>query len=229
LTNRHRGLDLFLRSARPVLVRGGGPVFAERVIEGCRTEYERVRPEVPDIGGLRNVFQPVMILNGWIVALHRAMKAQGRQAEDTIGVCQEVFDRWLRRLPGFALRGLGRLLLSPPVRWFLEAQARRSQQRRHAADFVWRVERGPAGEVSLVFDECAVNKWYDAQGEQDLKPYCNFADVTYSRLMGMGLDATRTIGLGCDRCSLRFQHGRPTLVPPRLEAMFFRRQRSPRV
>ena len=68
--------------------------------------------------------------------------------------------------------------------------------------------------MSLVFDECAVNKFYDAQGVEELKPYCNFFDVTYSRLMGMGVDATQTIGLGCEKCTLCYKHGRETVVPP---------------
>ena len=163
-----------------------------------------------------------MTVNGWLVALHRAMSARGRQAEDAIQICHEVFDGWLKRLPGFVLRAIGWLLLSPPVRGYFERQARRSQERRYAEDFVWRVERGPGGEMSLVFDECAVNKWYEAQGVRELKPYCNFADVTYSRLMGMGVDATDTIGLGCERCALRFKRGRETVIPPGLERIVSR-------
>jgi hypothetical protein len=52
-----------------------------------------------------------------------------------------------------------------------------------------------------------------------LKPYCNFFDVTYSRLMGMGVDASETIGLGCETCSLRYKHGRETAIPERLEGV----------
>ena len=158
-------------------------------------------------------------VNGWVVALHRAMAARGKQADDSIRVCQAVFDAWLHKLPRFVLRATGALLLSAPVRGYFERQARRSQERRYAEDFVWRLERGPDGETSFVFDECAVNKWYEAQGVRELKPYCNFADVTYSRLMGMGVDATQTIGLGCDQCALRFKHGRETVVPPTLEGI----------
>ena len=62
------------------------------MIAATRAEYERVRPQVPDIGGAGNVFQPVMTVNGWVVALHRAMSARGKQAEDAIRVCREVFD-----------------------------------------------------------------------------------------------------------------------------------------
>ena len=219
MASRHRAFGFFLRSAHPALVDHHGRDFADAVVEEARREYERVLPEVPDIGGLRNVFQPVMTVNGWMVALHRAMRARGKRADDTVRIFHLVFDRWLTGLPERALRAIGWLLLSAPMRWYFEAQARRSQKRRHTEDFVWRVERGADGEISFVFDECAVNKWYDSQDVRELAPYCNFADVTYSRLMGMGIDATETIGLGCDHCALRFKRGRETVVPPSLETI----------
>ena len=213
MPRRHRAFEVFLNAARPVLARHRDDAFAEGVIADARAEYERVLPDVPDIGGRRNVFQPVMTINGWLAALHRAVRARGGTAEDTIRTSQAVFDGWLRKLPPFALRAIGRLLLSGPVTRYFERQAARSQERRYAEDFVWQVERGPDGEFSFVFDECAVNKWYDAHDLRDLKPYCNFADVTYSRLMGMGVDAHETIGLGCPQCALRFKEGRATEVP----------------
>jgi len=219
LPQRHRVFEAFLSGARPVLVERHGEAFAEAVLADARLEYERVLPEVPDIGGVRNVYQPVMTVNGWLAALHRAMRTHGANAEDTVRVSHAVFDAWFRKLPGFALRAIGRVLLSSPVRRYFERQAERSQERRYAEDFVWKVERGSDGEISFVFDECAVNKWYDAQGLRDLKPYCNFADVTYSRLMGMGVDAHETIGLGCQQCALRFKHGRETVVPQALEGI----------
>ncbi len=213
----HRAFEAFLRAARPRLGVDHGERFAQAVVAKARDEYERVLPSVPDIGGRRNVFQPVMTINGWMAALHRAIRAEGGSAEDTIRVTQHVFDGWLRRLPPVVLRGIGRLMLSAPAQRYFERQAQRSQQRRYAEDFVWQLERGPDGEISFVFDECAVNKWYDAQDLRDLKPYCNFADVTYSRLMGMGVDAHETIGLGCAKCALRFKRGRDTAIPPTLE------------
>ena len=219
MPHTHRAFEAFLRSARPVLLEHHGEIFAEAVIRDARDEYEQVLPHVPDIGGWRNVFQPVMTINGGVAALHRAVRAHGGNAEDTIRVTQTVFDGWLRKLPPIVLRAIGRLMLSAPARRYFESQAARSQERRNALDFVWQVERGAEGEISFVFDECAVNKWYDANDLRDLKPYCNFADVTYSRLMGMGVDATKTNGLGCPRCALRFRHGRETVVPPTLEGM----------
>ena len=62
----------------------------------------------------------------------------------------------------------------------------------------------------------AVNKFYDAQEVGQLKPYCNFFDVIYSRYLNMGIDAERTIGIGCRTCRLEYKKNRATLVPERL-------------
>lgn len=214
-----RAFEFFLREARPILVRDHGGEVADGILQMTRTEYERVLPEVPDIGGIANVFQPVMTVNGWIVALHRSMAAQGFAAGDAVRVCHEVLDGVLQRLPGWLLHGIGVVLLSPAGRWYFERQARRSQRRRYADDFVWHVERDADGGLSMIFDECAVNKWYVAQDVRELAPYCNFADVTYSRLMGMGVDASETLGQGCDQCALRFRRGRETPVPKNLDGI----------
>jgi hypothetical protein len=37
--------------------------------------------------------------------------------------------------------------------------------------------------------------------------------------MNMGCDAGETIGLGCEKCALRFKHGRETGVPEPLEGI----------
>jgi hypothetical protein len=219
MPRRHRAFEIFLRQIRPFVILHHGERLASEIIDATRVEYEQVRPYVPDIGGLRNVYQPVMTVNGWVVALFRTMSARGLTAKDTIRVCHEGMDAFIKRMPGWLLHVIGRLVLSPPGRWYFERQARRSQKRRYAEDFVWHVERGADGEISMVFDECAVNKWYEAEGVRELKPYCNFADVTYSRLMGMGIDASKTIGLGCAQCALRFKQGRATTVPANLEGI----------
>lgn len=49
--SRQRAFEAFLRGAGPVLARQHGPAFAEEVVAATRREYERLRPEVPDVGG----------------------------------------------------------------------------------------------------------------------------------------------------------------------------------
>lgn len=214
-----RGFDRFARRARLSLIRHYGSEFADSVLSEARVEFQRVLPEIPYIGGRRNIFTPVMIVNGWMVALYRAMAARGKTAEDVIRVCSEVSDEFLRMFPSFVLKLAGRLAFNPLARRIFKRQAARSQARAYPEDFVWQVKEGGGDDVALVFEECAVNKFYDRQHLEELKPYCNFFDVTYSRLMGMGINANETIGLGCSSCSLRYKHGRETEIPKRLEGV----------
>jgi hypothetical protein len=216
MPRKHRLFERFLKSAHRILIRRYGQSLADDVRRAARQTYQSLHAQVPDIGGIRNIYQPVMAVNGWIVALHRALLAQGRSARDTISISAEVFDAWFRKIPGSVLLFIGRIAFSNPSRRTFIRQAQRSQLRRYPEDFVWSVEERPDGELALVFEECAVNKWYEAQNVPELKPYCNFVDLTYSRLMGMGVDARDTIGLGCKQCTLSYQHGRATIIPENL-------------
>jgi hypothetical protein len=214
-----RAFDRFAKRAKPKLSAHYGAEFADGVLAEARVELDALIPELPYIGGLRNVFTPVVVVNGWGIALHRAMKARGKVAADTVRICAEVSDEVVASVPGVLLKMFGSLAFSPFSRRYFKKQAARSQERRYEEDFVYEVEEGEDGELAMVFSECAVNKLYEAQDVEDLKPYCNFFDVTYSRLMDMGCDATETIGLGCGTCALRYKRGRATEIPPTLKGV----------
>ena len=209
-----RGFDRFSKRLKKSLTARYGDAFAIEVTAVTRTEFERIIPELPYIGGRKNYFTPVMLVNGWLVALYRAMKERGKSAEEVIAVCFEISDGFFRTFPSFVLRFGGKAAFSGFVKNALKKQAAMSQERRYSGDFVYNVREGEDGEMTLEFSECAVNKFYEAQRVQELKPFCNFFDVAYSRVMNMGLDASETIGQGCRTCKLRYKHGRETVVPP---------------
>jgi hypothetical protein len=215
-----RGFDWATKRIRPVLIERYDTVFADQVLRDARVELERLSPELPDIGGARNIFSPVITVNGWIVAVHRAMVSRGYTAEDSVAVAVEVSDRFFRSWGPRFLALMGRMGFSRPARAVMKSQARRSQERQYPADFVYSFHEGGTDDWEMRFTECAVNKLYDEQGLTELKPYCNFFDVTYSRLMGMGVDASETIGQGCTTCRLRYKHGRDTVVPEPIAGMF---------
>ncbi|MCP4004513.1 MAG: L-2-amino-thiazoline-4-carboxylic acid hydrolase [bacterium] len=214
-----RRFDWFARRAQAHMEKRHEPEFARQVLADARKRFEGLLPDLPYIGGLANPFTPVIEVNGWIIALYWAFLDRGSQAEEAIRVLIEVADEVFASMPGFVRRLAGRFAFAWPVRSYLTRAARRSQLRRHPADFVWEVREREDG-ISLVFEECAVHKLYRELDVKELGPYCNFFDVTYSRHLGMGLDASQTKGLGCDVCTLQFRKGQPTPVPPLLEGFF---------
>lgn len=216
-----RQFDRFFRRVRRRLEARYDADVAEAVATETRSNFEEIIPQLPYIGGRGNAFTPVIVANGWIVALYRAMTARGESEETVIRLCCEVSDDLLRSFPGFVLRLAGRVASGPLGRWYLGRQAARSQRRQYPEDFVYSFLKGDGAEFdyALEFSECAVDKFYEAQGVQELGPYCNFFDITCSRHMKLGLNADTTIGLGHDRCSMRFKKGGETKIPARLEGI----------
>ena len=214
-----RGYDRFASRALPVMVERYGDAFAREVLADARVEFDAILPELPYIGGRANYFTPVIVVNGWAIALFRAMRRRDKDAREVIRICAAVADGLFASIPTPLARLVGRAGFSWVIKSAFRRQAARSEKRQFSEDFVYRFKEGGTDDWELEFSECAVNKLYDAQDVRELKPFCNFFDVTYSRHLGMGIDAHQTIGLGCDTCRLRYKHGRTTEIPAALDGL----------
>lgn len=210
-----KGFDKVAKRATKCLIKNYNEDFARTVIEKTRENFELIIPKIPYIGGKRNQFTPVMIINGWIISFHRAMVGYGKTTEESIKICCETADDYMRSLPRFLLWVTGKLAFGKIVAKRMKIQAGQSQQYQYPADFVYRFVDGKDKDFdwALEFTECAVIKFYEEQGVEELKPYCNFFDVTYSKYLNMGIDANMTIGIGCPTCKLRYKKGRKTIIP----------------
>lgn len=207
------------RRAHPFLRRRYDEAGVAALVAETRDRYQALIPELPFIGGSANQFTKVIEINGWIVSLLRAMKARGATTEEVVGVCCEVADDFIASLPRVLLWAARGMAFSRLVKRRMSKQAARSQRREFPEDFVYTFEEEPDGSWALSFSECAVNKFYAAQGVEELAPFCSFFDVIYSRHLAMGIDASETIGLGCPACRLRYRRGERTRVPAALEGL----------
>jgi L-2-amino-thiazoline-4-carboxylic acid hydrolase len=171
-------------------------------------------PRIPYIGGKENMFTPVMVINGWIIALYRAMKSRGRTVEEVVRISYEASDDFFRSFPPFIDKLIGKLATTGYVVNHIRQQAERSQERRYPEDFVYtcRFSRRDE-ELELEFTECPVQKYYEAEGVEELKPYCNFFDPIYSKYFVLGVRAEETLGLGCRTCKLNYNTHRETVLP----------------
>jgi len=208
--------DSVSKRAVPSLTTLGGPSFSAAVISETRDHFEQLLPQLPDVGGRKNPFISVIEITGWLISLQRAMNARDRQVQDTIRVACDVADsayrslsrRWLRIGGWCAVRRLPRMIA--------KHYAKQSRKRRYPDDWVFNVVEGGDFDWGMEFEQCAVIKLFQAHECMEMAPYCNFYDLTYSRYMDLGLDASETLGLGCDKCRLLFKRGRPTQIPAQL-------------
>ena len=100
---------------------------------------------------------------------------------------------------------IGKFLTSDVAIKSFHNQAKKSQLRKYPADWVYKINDIEGLDLAFEFEECAAIKMYRELGVEELSPYCSFGDVTYSIYLGLGIDATETLGLGFESCKLYYQ------------------------
>jgi hypothetical protein len=216
-----KGFDKIAKRAVKYLQTHDTEDSVEIIISETRDNFIRIIPEIPYIGGKQNQFSAVMVINAWIISFFRVMRARGKTPEEVISICCRVAEDYMASMPRFIIWAARKFAFRKLIARKMQRQAIQSRKRQYPQDFVYEYIKGNGKHFdwALEFTECAVNKFYDAQRVEELKPYCNFFDVIYSGHFNMGIDASRTIGSGCRTCRLEYKKGRETLVPDRLKGI----------
>jgi hypothetical protein len=189
-----------------------GDALANEIIEKSSFEFEKILPELPYIGGRENLFTPILIASGGMLAISRVMKTYSKTAEEMFIVFYTAIDKIYNLLPRILMQLFGRLFLS---RYggigLLRRQANKSQELRYPDDWVFTVVEGDGEDFDwiLEYSECAVVKFWEKQGANDLMPYCSFGDIAMSRALGLGMECA-TLGEGSDTCVAKLKRGRET-------------------
>lgn len=178
-------------------------------------EYRRLIPEVPHIGGRRNLFSFDLSFSAWMLATYRVVVGHGGSLEDTGEVIHRMVRAETDRIPQVIRPWMKRYRFSGLRRRRLETAARRSQARRYPADWVFeRIDGdGRTFDFGIDMTECGIVKFLHAQGADELGPYLCDLDYIGAEAMGVGLLRTKTLAWGCDRCDFRLSRNGVTTAP----------------
>jgi hypothetical protein len=209
-----------------VMQRSGGPLvdrFGEEAAAVMRTEmldeYRRVIPEVPYIGGRRNIYSGDLEASAWFLAVYRVVVRHGGGLDTTGELIHQMVRLEIGRMPQAIRPLIRRYRFSRLRRRRLERAARRSQTRRYPGDWVFEVVDGEGEPFDFGIDmtECGIVKLFHDQGADELVPYLCELDYLMAEAIGIGLGRTRTLAWGCDRCDFRLtRDGETSAVwPPR--------------
>ncbi len=178
-------------------------------------EYRRLIPEVPYIGGRRNIYSDALAMAPRTLALYRVVVRHGGTLEDTGELLHRMVKAQMERIPKVLRYWVGRQRFGRLRKRKVERAARRSQARRYPGDFVFeRIDGdGKTFDFGIDITECGIVKFLDAQGADELCPYgCELDYVTFEA-MGIGLQRTKTLAWGCDRCDFRLSKQGVTSAP----------------
>jgi hypothetical protein len=192
---------------KPVLALQHREQQADTLLRQAHEEFEALLPHIPYIGGDENHLTASLLESAWALALYKAMQKHGATAQETGKILYDV---------AVARRGEPPAAIPPAERLSPEQlmdrrkqRAARSQERRHAEDYVYEFVAGDGQEFDYGYDflECATQKFYHAQGADEFTPFFCFLDFPKS---GTGLTRTMTLAEGHPRCNHRFKEGGKT-------------------
>jgi hypothetical protein len=204
------------KHGRRVLAQHYGDDLAGQILLEQRREYEALIPKIPNVGGKENLqalaLRRIIIQCAWALALYRAMKSRGKTADETGRVLYEGVEAMLRSIPGPLRYIAGRWQFTRFNTGKLKKQASESQKRLYPDDWVWTYVEGDGREFDYGFDmaECAIVKFFHAQGADEFVPYVCRLDFPMSKAMGAGLVRTTTLAEGGEKCDFRYKRGRET-------------------
>ena len=208
-----RNKKTFLKSHRSIMNLGRGLMEsrygrekAKEVI--CRSEvrYEALLADMPYIGGWENSLTDTLTQVGSMLALYFVLKEEGKSTEEIGELVHRIADKKVESMPPFLRSLLGKLYMSGYWRKRTGKKALVSQKKEHAGNFVFEVVKGKQGEYEwgINYLECAIAKFFHAQGADEFTPYMCYVDYILFPGMGIDLKRTGTIGQGCSHCDFRF-------------------------
>lgn len=208
-------LDRMLNRFGDVLADEFGEGTAEVMRAEMLEEYRRLLPEVPYIGGWRNGHSGNLAFAARALAMYRVVVRHGGSVEDTGEVLHRTAQAMAGRIPRVARHAFGRYRFTRLNRWWEQRAARRSQARRYPGDWVFEVVPGDGETFDLGRDttECGIVKYLHAQEADELGPYLCDLDYVNIEAMGYGLQRTKTLAWGCDRCDFRYTKDGVTTAP----------------
>ncbi len=202
-----------VKRIQPLIIRRYGQDQALALAREAREEYARLIPELPYIGD-KQPFTQFIFSTAWFLAMYRALQRRGRSLEEAGQLAYDASAAYLRAVPGFTRRFLGRMSFSNRYLEKLRQRAEESQKREYPGDYVYTYVPGDGQtfDYGVDYTECASVKFLYAQGALELAPYLCAADQLYSDLLGWGLRRTMTLAEGAPRCDFRFKRGGPTNI-----------------
>jgi ElaB/YqjD/DUF883 family membrane-anchored ribosome-binding protein len=192
----------FAQSWKPFILSRYGDDFTETTLREAREQLEALIPEIPYIGGDENSMTRHLVRSVLNLALYQAMKARGKTARETGRIVYDATVEYVRNRPFSPVRPLSLEAIQTK-----REQARKSQERRYAGDWVWEFIEGTGQEFDYGYDfiECGTQKLYHDQDADAFLPFYCFLDFVTTRTSGQNLMRSMTLATGDEKCDFRFK------------------------
>ncbi len=186
------------------------PVKVEEIINRIRSEYEKIIPTIPYIGGKENSMTEYLLLPSALIPLVRALIKEGLKTREIGKIIVDSAEKLYRKLPKPFRWYLRRKLISN--RKIIESKkgAEWSQKRFYPMDWVYEFVDGEGEdfEYGINMTECGLLKYWKELGLEEFVPYLCLTDWVLWDILNVKTTRTTTLANGGDICDYRFYKGK---------------------
>ena len=198
-----------LSSVKEELLKKFDAKKTEDLIEQMQTEFEKLLPDIPYIGGQKNPTTLVLVKCMSDLAVFRVLEQEGLTFEE-IGEFHRNYVLRTHKIRKEILEKSGRdpseYPFDPVYVDYQKKLTEDTQLKLYPDDWVMDFIQGDGNKFEWGWDikECGVQKAYKKVGSEKYLPFICLGDFYEAEGLGFGFTRTETLGFGADKCTHRF-------------------------
>ncbi len=218
-----KSFNKYYEYAKKYLVQKFDEPTADKIHDETIEQVRQLIPELPDVGGKKNQFILVVLLNAWYIPFYKVARKRGMSVDEYVKMMTRVFHEAFTKYPGFIRHLGGKLVQSRLFIRRMKKHAGISSERKYPKNWIYSVSTeadDPDVLLRVEYSQCAVCILMEDLGAEELMPYCNIADFIMAKSLGFGLENPRVLGRGSETCVGIFRKDDKCEIPDYLEFAF---------
>ena len=204
-----KNFDEHLRGSRDLLARKYNDAKIDEIQNHMKEEFENLIPQIPYIGGSKNIYTVIQIQTISNLAIFRILEYEGLTYREIGEFFYELADG-LHRIRKEHLERIGKdpanAMFEPIIINQLKFRAEISQKRVFPFDWVLKFVEGDgiSFDYGLDISECGVYKLFKELGAEKYVPFQCMNRVREANIFGYGLFRNQTLATGAPKCEYRY-------------------------
>ena len=193
-----KSLNIYLKRIEKFLIPRYGQTTSEAIIINSKNHYPSIIPQIPFVK--TPMYDSLLVLNSRMMALKKGMKDEGIGVEEFVSLQINHLRSQTDNIPQIIKKLMDKIYLSSLMRIMIKKVGK------SATNNGWPTEvidgkKGDDFSMKITTKNCQMVNFMCAVGEDDIKPYCTFADFTTAETLGLGLKQISSIDSGtCAYC-----------------------------
>ena len=206
--------EKYLRGVENLLIQKYGDGKTKSVFQCARSYYPLIIQHMPYFDS--TMYDQLIVTCAKMLVLKKGLNENGTGVEEFVGLMIEHLRETRSKVPKTFRNIGGKVFLSKLMRRYLKRVASRVTLSGWPTE-VFSGSRQDEFEMKICTRECQMVRFIAAVGEEDLTPYCSFADFANAESLGYGLKQTSTIDSGV--CTFCFNKTGKVYWPERLKRL----------